>query len=64
MLIDLGPIDGSEEYLKYTWYYQRYQPKYEISHNRTIVFTNITDQMQGFVLEEKGSMKLIVKSSI
>ncbi|CAF0732958.1 unnamed protein product [Adineta ricciae] len=41
------PIDGSEEYLKYTWYYQRYRPKYEISHNRTIVFTNITEQIQG-----------------
>jgi len=43
----LGPIDGSEKYLKYIWYYQRYQPKYQISNNRTIVLNNITEQMQG-----------------
>ncbi|CAF3444317.1 unnamed protein product [Rotaria sp. Silwood1] len=41
------PIDGSKEYLKYVWYYQRYQPKYQISNNRTILLSNITEQMQG-----------------
>lgn len=42
-----GPIDGSQKYLKYIWYYQRYQPKYQISTNRTIILNNITEQMQG-----------------
>ncbi|CAF0886521.1 unnamed protein product [Adineta steineri] len=41
------PINGSHKYLKYTWYYQRYQPKYQISNNRTIILRNITEQMQG-----------------
>ncbi|CAF4239525.1 unnamed protein product, partial [Adineta steineri] len=41
------PINGSQKYLKYTWYYQRYQPKYQISNNRTIILRNITEQMQG-----------------
>ncbi|CAF3984314.1 unnamed protein product [Adineta steineri] len=41
------PINGSQKYLKYTWYYQRYQPKYQISNNRTITLRNITEQMQG-----------------
>lgn len=41
----LGPIDGSEDYLKYTWYYQ---PRYQISNDRVISLVNITEQMQGF----------------
>ncbi|CAF1252808.1 unnamed protein product [Rotaria magnacalcarata] len=41
------PIDGSKEFLKYVWYYQRYQPRYQISNNRTILLSNITEQMQG-----------------
>ncbi|CAF3988024.1 unnamed protein product [Rotaria magnacalcarata] len=42
-----SPIDGSKEFLKYVWYYQRYQPRYQISNNRTILLSNITEQMQG-----------------
>ena len=45
----LGPIDGSKEFLKYVWYYQRYQPKYQISNKRTILLSNITEKMQGWI---------------
>ncbi len=53
-----GPIDGSEKYLKYIWYYQRYQPKYQISNNRTIILSNITEQMQGLD-QQKQTLKFI-----
>ncbi|CAF1205708.1 unnamed protein product [Rotaria sordida] len=54
------PIDGSKEYLKYVWYYQRYQPKYQISNNRTILLSNITEQMQGqyICIGDDGNEKL------
>ncbi len=56
----LGPIDGSKEYLKYIWYYQRYQPKYQISKTRTIILHNITQQMQGLIKKRKKSNYFLV----
>lgn len=56
--LTLGPIDGSKTYLKYFWYYERYQPKYQISNHRTIVLNNITESMQGLCFPSFRKIRL------
>ncbi|CAF0788805.1 unnamed protein product [Didymodactylos carnosus] len=55
-----SPIDGDRYYLLYSWYYNRIQPKFQITKSRTFFIYNITEQMQGIYIchADDGSEKL------